>query len=44
MGLRGSHSGGESPQVRRDNFVPSVLELGIPLGGWEGPRLRIKHT
>jgi hypothetical protein len=24
--------------------LPSVLELGIPLGVWKGPRLRIKHT
>jgi hypothetical protein len=27
--------GGSRPYVRRDNFVPSVWELGIALGVWE---------
>ena len=34
MGLEGSYPT-RRPHVRRDNFVPSVLELGIPLGVWE---------
>jgi hypothetical protein len=35
-GVEGPYPAGVSrPHVRRDNFVPSVLELGIPLGGWE---------
>jgi hypothetical protein len=29
---------------RKGYSVPSVLELGIPLGVWKGPRLRIKHA
>lgn len=29
------HSGVSRPHVRRDNFVPSVWELGIHLGVWE---------
>jgi hypothetical protein len=40
MGLEGCYpprSGMSRPHVRRDNFVSSALELGIPLGGgWEG--------
>ena len=27
--------GGRIPHVRRYSLIPSVLELGIPLGGWE---------
>jgi len=32
MGLEGSYPT-RRPHVRRDNFVSSALELGIPLGG-----------
>jgi hypothetical protein len=37
MGVGGvlSHSGVSRPHSRRDSFVPSVLELGVPLGGQE---------
>ena len=37
MGIGGvlSHSGANRPQVRLNNSVPSVWELGIHLGAWE---------
>jgi hypothetical protein len=36
MGLEGCYPSRVSrPHVRRDNFVPSVWELGVLLGVWE---------
>jgi hypothetical protein len=47
MGLEGCYpprSGMIRPHVRRDNFVPSVLELGIPLEHPQGSQSGVREA